>query len=75
MGKLLESIIATRITALAERNDLLPSTHMGGRRLRSTDHAIHYLLERVHRAWQAGEVASLLLLDVAGAFDNVNHQG
>ena len=73
LGKLLESILANRISAIAERYDLLPNTHMGGRRLRSTDHAIHYLLERTSEAWRQGKVASLLLLDVTGAFDKVSH--
>ena len=73
IGKLMESIIAKRISALAERYHLLPKTHIGGRRLRSTDHAIHYLLERISEIWTHGKVASLLLLDVAGAFDKVSH--
>ena len=73
IGKLLETIIARRMSALAERRDMLPDTHMGGRRLRSTDHACHYLVERIYQAWGQKSVASLLLLDVAGAFDKVSH--
>jgi hypothetical protein len=45
----------------------------GGRKLASTDHA-HLLLQRIHEAWADGKVASLLLLDVSGAFDNVSRQ-
>ena len=47
---------------------------MGARRLRSTDHGIHLMIERIYAAWNKNNVASMLLLDVAGAFDNVSHE-
>jgi exonuclease III len=72
LGKALEAIIANRLAYLADTYHLLPSRHTGGRRLVSTDHAIHLLLQRIHQAWTEGRVASLLLLDVSGAFDNVS---
>jgi len=31
------------------------------------------LLETIHAAWLRGEVATVLLLDITGAFDNVSH--
>ena len=72
LGKGLEIIIANRLTYLADTRHLLPSRHTGGRKLASTDHAIHLFLQRTHEAWADGKVASLLLLDVSGAFDNVS---
>jgi retron-type reverse transcriptase len=56
-------------------HQLLPKTHIGGRKARSTDHAIHIILEKIYETWNMPEetVASLLLLDVSGAFDNVSH--
>ncbi|CRG90417.1 putative RNA-directed DNA polymerase from transposon BS [Talaromyces islandicus] len=74
LGKALESIVANRLTYLADTYHLLPSRHTGGRKLASTDHAIHLLLQRIHKAWADGNVASLLLLDVSGAFDNVSRR-
>lgn len=74
LGKVLEAVIANRLTYLADTYQLLPSRHTGGRKLASTDHAIHLLLQRIHKAWADGKVASLLLLDVSGAFDNVSRQ-
>jgi ribonuclease HI len=74
LGKALEAIIANRLTYLADTYHLLPSRHTGGRKLASTDHAIHLLLQRIHEAWADGQVASLLLLDVSGAFDNVSRE-
>lgn len=47
---------------------------MGGRRLRSYEHGIHYLLERIYQAWNSDKVATLLLLDVSGAYDRVSHK-
>ncbi|KAJ3552812.1 hypothetical protein NPX13_g11028 [Xylaria arbuscula] len=76
IGKIMDAIIAKRISYLAEVYQLLPSTHIGGRRLRSTEQALHIIIERIYSAWNTGkgQVASLLLLDVSGAFDNVSHQ-
>jgi ribonuclease HI len=34
---------------------------------------LHLLTEKVHAAWRQGKVATALLLDVSGAFDNVSH--
>lgn len=72
LGKALEAIIASRLTYLADTHHLLPDQHTGGRKLASTEHAIHLLLQRIHEAWARGKIASLLLLDVSGAFDNVS---
>jgi hypothetical protein len=74
LGKILEGIVATRIAWLVEEHSLLPNTHLGGRKGISVDHAIQLILDRVHRAWGDGKVASMLLLDVAGAYDNVSHE-
>lgn len=72
LSKLLEFILARRISYLAETYRLLPRTHMGARRATSTEHVLHYMVERVHSAWNKGETASTMLLDVSGGFDNVS---
>jgi ribonuclease HI len=74
LGKILEAIIATRIAWAVEEYRLLPDTHLGGRKGVSVDHAIQLILDRVHTAWGNGKKASMLLLDVAGAYDNVSHE-
>ena len=48
VGKLMDSIIAKRISYVTETYQLLPSTHIGGRKGRSTEHATHPI-----RRWQA----------------------
>jgi ribonuclease HI len=72
LGKALEAVIASRLSYLADSHHILPNRHTGGRKLTSTDHAIHLILQRIHDAWADGKIASLLLLDVSGAFDNVS---
>jgi hypothetical protein len=74
LGKVLEAIIATRIAWAVEEYRLLPDTHLGGRKGVSVDHAIQLIHDRVHTAWGSGKKASMLLLDVAGAYDNVSHE-
>ncbi|KAK8006761.1 WD40-repeat-containing domain protein [Apiospora arundinis] len=78
IGKALESALAERISYYVEHYSLLPQDHIGARKTRSTEHAIHVLLERIHEAHGAADegefqVATLLMLDASGAFDNVDH--
>ncbi len=64
--------MASKITALTEEHGLLPPQHMGAHPGRSTDTALDMLVNQVHAAWQADNgVASLLSLDMTGAFDRV----
>ena len=75
MGKILESIMAQKITSMAEANNLLPHNQMGARKGRGTDTALQLLTEQIHTIWGQGndKVASILSLDIAGAFDHVSH--
>jgi retron-type reverse transcriptase len=47
---------------------------MGNRKNRSVETALHLLIDQIHTAWKEdNQVASVLSLDIAGAFDTVNH--
>ncbi len=72
IGKALEFIIAKRISYLAETYGFLPPNHFGARLSSSTEHALYYLVERVYATWNKKKIATALLLDVTGAFDNVS---
>lgn len=76
MGKVMDGIMAQRISYVTETHHLLPNTHIGGRKGRSVDHALHTIIEHIYDAWNSPnpKIASLLLLDVSGAFDNVSHE-
>jgi hypothetical protein len=72
LGKVLEGVVARKITALFEEHGLLPPQHMGARPGRSTETALDLLLQQVYAAWQTGKgVASLISVDMTGAFDRV----
>ena len=73
---MLESIIARKISYLTEKLRLIPDTQMGARPGRATDTALELLTEQVHTVWNQGKdkVASLLSIDVSGAFDTVSHR-
>ena len=76
IGKILDAIIAKRISYIAETYELLPKTHLGGRKASSTDHTAHLLVEKVQAGWNAsamGGVTTVLCLNVSGAFDYVSH--
>ena len=76
LGKAFETVIATRLSDCAEENHLLPPEQMGARRGRSVETALETLVQATHEVWNCNRnnVAGLLSLDVAGAFDNVSHE-
>ena len=65
--------MAKRLSQAAEEHKLLPDTQMGARPGRSTETALELLTGQVKTIWGSGKfVASLLSLDISGAFDTVN---
>lgn len=50
LGKIMEAILATRISYMATRHNLLPKTHFGGRCGSCIETAIHNLLEKIYTA-------------------------
>ncbi|KAI1003648.1 hypothetical protein K3495_g4561 [Podosphaera aphanis] len=73
---MLDNLIANRISKAAEDHNLLPEEQMGARPKRSKISAIELLTEQIHTIWGKDKkmVASLLSLDISGAFDNVSHE-
>jgi hypothetical protein len=51
LGKLLEAVIAPRLSYLAEKHGLLPDTQFGGRPGRTTEQALLVLSNAIDRAW------------------------
>ena len=76
LAKLVEKIVADRITETIEEKDILPWNQMGARKKRSTLSAIDLLTGYVQTAWkaQSGCVVSMLSLDISGAFPNTSHE-
>ena len=73
LGKLLEKIIASRISFDVGRFNLVPPEQIGGRCSSSCLDAALSLTHDIESAWNHQRVASFLCIDVKGFFDNVNH--
>ena len=71
LGKALESLMAERISYLTEEKHLLPNTHFGARKLRSTTQALTYLQESIFDSWRCCRVVSFVTFDVKGAYNNI----
>jgi len=82
IGKILEKIMATRLSKLALDHNLLPETQFGAPG-KSTSQAIKALLHVIHRNWnrkmarkykRLWQRVSMMGLDISGAFDGVNRE-
>lgn len=72
LGKLLEAVVARRLSYLAEKHSLLPDTQFGGRPGRTTEQALLVLSSAIDRAWYKCRVVTLIAFDLKGAFNGVN---
>jgi hypothetical protein len=73
LGKVLERIIAKRLTFIAGKYDLVPPNQFGGRSNSSTNDAILTFINDIQAAWSHGKVTTALTFDIKGYFDFVNH--
>jgi len=71
LGKILEGVVAERISYLVERYQLLPKHHFGARKQRSTTHALLLLQEAIWQAWRGKKTLTLASFDVKGAYNGV----
>lgn len=71
LGKILESVIAERLSHAAETYGLLPANHFGARKKRSAEQALLLLQEQILYSWRAKRVLSLISFDVKGAYNGV----
>jgi hypothetical protein len=72
LGKLLEAVVARRLSYLAEKHGLLPDTQFGGRPGRTTEQALLVLSNAIDQAWYKLGVVTLIAFDQKGAFNGVN---
>ena len=71
LGKILESVVAERISHAVETHGLLPTSHFGARKQRSAEQALVFLQEQIYAAWRGRRVLSLVSFDVKGAYNGV----
>ena len=63
--------MADELSYFCETRDTFPSTQFGGRPSRTTSDSLLLLTSKIKDAWRNKQVASVLFLDVQGAFPNV----
>jgi hypothetical protein len=71
LGKLLEAVVAERLSFAVKTYGLLPTNHLGARKQRSAELALLLLEERMYTAWRGKKVVSLVSFDVEGAYNGV----
>ena len=67
----MKAVAATKLSQLAEKENLLPEIQIDFRKGRSTESALFLLTFQVEKVWKEGMVASLLSLDISRAYDRV----
>jgi hypothetical protein len=72
LGKMLEAVVAERISYLVETHNLLPKNHFGARKGRSAVQALALIQEYIYQAWKHKKVLSLVSFDLKGAYNGVN---
>ncbi len=72
--KIIEAVLAARISYMATTHNFLPKTHFEGRHRSCLGTAMHHLLETIYAAWNENQIASLLIMDVSAAYPNTSHQ-
>ena len=75
MGKVLERIIAERLSNYMEENNLFSKSQSGFRKHRMTTEQLLRLSEETHAAFGKQQVVAALFLDAEAAFDRCWHQG
>ncbi len=70
MWKVLTVIVASYITHLTEKHQLLPLKHFSGRPGWTTINVLHILMHKIKQVWRAGKITAVLFLDIEGAFPN-----
>jgi hypothetical protein len=71
LGKILEAVIADRVSYAVETFGLLLTNHFGGRKQRSAEQVLLLLQEHIYKAWRNRKVLGLISFDVKGAYNGV----
>jgi hypothetical protein len=71
LGKILEAVVADRISYAVEQFGIPPTNHFGARKRRSAEQALLLFQEQVYKAWRNRKVVSLVSFDVKGAYNGV----
>jgi hypothetical protein len=73
LNKIMKFIITIRLSYAAKKHNLLLKEHFESRKKIVSKHALHYIIETINSIWVSKKIATMLLLNVIEAFDNVFH--
>ena len=71
INKLKKFILIRRINFLTKKHDLLSRTHFEVKKVVFIEHALHYIIKRIHSTWNKKKIIVIMLFDVMRAFDNI----
>ena len=74
LGKVVEKVVATKISKFCEEKQVLHEGQFGSRKNRSTHDALLQLITFVEKAWLEKQLAGAIFMDVKGAFDRVDQK-
>lgn len=72
IGKILEKIMANKLTSYLENNNLLHNNQFGFRKKHSTIHPVIHLLNKISEALDKKEFLIAIFIDLQRAFDTVS---
>ena len=73
-SKLLEKLMAIRLTKFVDKNNILSKHQYGFRKNRSTEHAIIDFVDKITKSIDQGKFSVGIFLDLSKAFDTINHK-
>ena len=71
INKLIKFILVRRINFLTKKHDLLSRTHFEVKKIVFIEHALHYMMKRIHSTWNKRKIIVIMFLDVMRTFDNI----
>lgn len=75
LSKLFEKLLLDKLQNNLDRNNIIPTHQFGFRSQHSTIEQVHKIFTKIKEAMEDNEYCIGLFLDVAQAFDKVNHDG
>jgi hypothetical protein len=73
LNKIMKFIMTICLSYAAKKHNLLFKKHFEDRKNIASKHALHYIIETINSIWVNKKIATMLLLNVIKAFDNVSH--
>lgn len=74
LGKLLEAVLAEKLSHTVKTYGLLPINYFGAAKQRSAEQALMLLQEQIYTAWRGCRVLSLISFNIKGTYNGVSKE-